>query len=761
MKVGITDVSLSSPSPPDTPRPVQRRGLSSSRFPVIPSTGGDSGSEMRSPGFQRPPPIPSKSHFRVPSTQSTAAQKAALRRPGIAPHINGSERIRSNSESILQQGTVMRNNKRLGVLQRKNGLGTLGEEPTSMRHSHYRGASDGSAMRNGVINGDTGILSPRSPGGRKRPRAGFVQRLSSLPEHKRVSVRENPVLKGVKGVLYALHVVHPHISTLINVVKANNARQEESESEGDTTDPPAGRRDKRNSLELVLNDAGTHLDRLNEDLTVYHASRANWTPDMSQKLKAGCQNCTTAYCQALAQLRSNIPKLVANADARYVRTLMMMVCNSIIEARNACTYFERDLSTAGEEKKRIFKANGQPQVRGQARPPMIHHPTAIHHPATSTPNLPKLRPQPMNRMRSDTAFQHVDKQQIPFSQTTVPLYTTARSRSNSRTNTLTNSSVPSSFSNTPRSGESFASLGTPMSAVSGYTNNSTLRTLNTEPQEEMLFERIFHQLSEACDMSLRVVPMLQNHATHWRERVRHPNPPSSDMSILFNNIRLRCIACVHSSDALKSRLSGMNVSQLSALRLQRDFWALCQTFLSSFFELIQEMRHAKSNEVCPRNIREALRPIKDLLQISSKLVKASPWGALVGMDPMQIMTVSAPVSVADPIPPTPTTSHHHVDSGYQSTGSVSYAQSQPYIDTGTIRHHHPTASELSFTANHAMALPPTPLSAALGPAAQATVPTTPASAYSNSFFDGDVFQRADSLLMTGPPGYYTSRRERV
>jgi hypothetical protein len=43
-------------------------------------------------------------------------------------------------------------------------------------------------------------------------------------------------------------------------------------------------------------------------------------------------------------------------------------------------------------------------------------------------------------------------------------------------------------------------------------------------------------------------------------------------------------------------------------------------------------------------------------------------------------------------------------------------------------------------------LPATPLSAALGPAAQATVPTTPASAYTDQFFAGNVFQRADSLL---------------
>jgi hypothetical protein len=65
-------------------------------------------------------------------------------------------------------------------------------------------------------------------------------------------------------------------------------------------------------------------------------------------------------------------------------------------------------------------------------------------------------------------------------------------------------------------------------------------------------------------------------------------------------------------------------------------------------------------------------------------------------------------------------------------------------------------------------LPPTPLSAALGPAAQATVPlatastttTTTASASRNGLFSGNVFERADSLLsapsrsmtLVGTPG---------
>jgi len=43
-------------------------------------------------------------------------------------------------------------------------------------------------------------------------------------------------------------------------------------------------------------------------------------------------------------------------------------------------------------------------------------------------------------------------------------------------------------------------------------------------------------------------------------------------------------------------------------------------------------------------------------------------------------------------------------------------------------------------------LPMTPQTAALGPAVQATVPSTPQSASFNAMFNGNVFERADTLL---------------
>lgn len=64
-----------------------------------------------------------------------------------------------------------------------------------------------------------------------------------------------------------------------------------------------------------------------------------------------------------------------------------------------------------------------------------------------------------------------------------------------------------------------------------------------------------------------------------------------------------------------------------------------------------------------------------------------------------------------------------------------------------------SASVSSGASPSSAQMPATPLSAALGTAVQATVPSTPASLYGDSFFKGDVFQRADSLLsMPQAPG---------
>jgi len=107
---------------------------------------------------------------------------------------------------------------------------------------------------------------------------------------------------------------------------------------------------------------------------------------------------------------------------------------------------------------------------------------------------------------------------------------------------------------------------------------------------------------------------------------------------------------------------------------------------------------------------------------AGRLIEASPWSYLADMS-----TTHPPPIYG---PPLQTQNGHH-----------NLAVSGSFLSSASS-----VGGFASSTSPQSVPLPATPLSAALGPAAQATVPSTPASAYSDRFFAGDVFQRADTLL---------------
>ena len=98
----------------ETPRPMKR--VMSGRFPI--KVNGTDVPDLRSPALPRPPPIPSRSHYRGLSQQNTA-----LRRPGVMPLTigNANERLRSNSESLLQatRDRSSDRSRRMGIVSKK------------------------------------------------------------------------------------------------------------------------------------------------------------------------------------------------------------------------------------------------------------------------------------------------------------------------------------------------------------------------------------------------------------------------------------------------------------------------------------------------------------------------------------------------------------------------------------------------------------------------------------------------------------------
>lgn len=679
----------------DTPKPV-RRGMSS-RFPVIPSTG-DSSSDSRPPSRSRAPPIPTRSHYRIASGQG-AYHRGFSQRPGVNPVAGASERNRSNSEGILQASAAARN-KRMGVVNRKHtDLGTL-DETQPYRNSHLRGLSHGSLLRTRppAVASVSSPSNPSSPRERRRPKDGFVKRMSSLPEHKGEGETAEPVIESAKGILFALFQIQFHVSSLISVIKRGDSR--------------------RNSLEIVFYNACTHVDRLNEALENAEKAESN-DPDARRLsddgVKRECETCIMAYTHVGSQLRNNVDKIVANGDSRYVRSLMLTIYGGLVELRNACVI----LGVPLQDRERL-PAAGRTSVP-ESRKGVSG--TSYFSGATVTPT--REQPIPTRRLRGDTTIQHPQPVSAGPSQPTsnyqsavsspvfasTPVNYGSRSRSSSRSNVI-NTSVPSSLA-TPRSGEGFPPI--PSSVVPRIN----LLTGLDEIEEERIFERIFHQLTAAYTAALQALPLARRQFLRCLE-VAEQSRESEGIQLLWNNLIRRSRMCMEASEALGQRLSNMRVKEPGGgMRNHREFWQLCKTFMQSFVDLVTDMREVRSMQLLPPDIIMVLRPVQKSSREAGRLIDASPWAYLADMP-----SASVPGNIYGP----PLHGHH---SQHQANSSMS-AQSMP--------------------------LPATPLSTALGPAAQATVPSTPASAYSDKFFEGDVFQRADSLLSMPKQAPFFSRR---
>jgi hypothetical protein len=254
-----------------------------------------------------------------------------------------------------------------------------------------------------------------------------------------------------------------------------------------------------------------------------------------------------------------------------------------------------------------------------------------------------------------------------------------------------------------------------------------------EIEEERIFEKIFYQLTTAYTAALQALPVARRHFARNLE-VAEQNREFEDIQMLWNNLIHRCRVCLEVSEALGLRLSNMKVKEPGGgMRNQREFWQLCKAFMQSFVELVTDMREVRSMHLLPSEVIVILRPVQKASREAGRLIEASPWSYLADMAPG-----NGPPAIYGP--PLPSQTSH---------------QQQQQQHHHHHQQHHP---QLITSMSPSVALPATPLSAALGPAAQATVPSTPASAYSDKFFEGDVFQRADSLLSMPNQAPFFSRR---
>lgn len=671
-----------------TPRAPKR--TLSSRFPVRPSNSesestSDINMTIRSPGFAKPP-IPARSHYRVTSGQYEGNLNAALRRPGLAPLSNGNERNRSNSESILE-ATQQNRSKRMGMVPRKQSDLVPVDEGANRNSFHSRGQSDGSALSDryhkSARNAEFNVTSPLR---NERQQGMFVRRLSSLPEQKRESTVPDRIVEGAKGVMYSLHLVHPHLSTWIPVVKERTIKN-------------------KPGLEKIYRHASNQfkvLDLALHELESQVKIKGGRSP-RNIKFLSACEDIMTTYQQLGEYLLGNISRLVSGGDQRYVRTLVLLLYGSVIEERNAICNF---ISAAAEPK--------APKP-GRAQILAIQEETQQLRDRSVTPT--KQRPNPERRLRNGISKQPpvmINAFSPPTGvHTAIPLNVNGRSRSNSRTGPFFHSNASSGV-NTPRSGDSFmfsgySGYGTPR--IRSRSNSAlghhvqTVAEVADNPEHDAIFEKIFNVLFHCVEHCQRIIPLCLQQFTSCLD-VAHMSFTSQKIHLLWSTLISRCQVCLETSGAMQNRLSTMKLHDPD-VRLSKDFWRLCSKLCLSLEKFMYGVREARLLSLISMELLKVIHPLQKSFSETGRCIKSSPWEPLTRENKEQ-----------------------------------QQQQQQQQNHDGSYRHR---ARAESGNSPYATNVPATPLSAALGPAAQATVPTS--AAFDRSFA-GDVFQRADELLRT-------------
>ncbi|KAI1388686.1 putative cell morphogenesis protein Sog2 [Hypoxylon trugodes] len=621
----------------ETPRMPIRRVVSG-RFPI--RVNGSDVSDMRSPAVLRPPPIPSRSHARGLSQQSTA-----IRRPGVMPLTigNPNERVRSNSETLLQASRAERSSdrhRRMGIVSKKaTELGTLEEGQTNNRFSHYRGLSHGSSMTGNLNPNGAVVISPNSPAEPLLNRPNYVRRLSVLPEQRRESRIFDPIIESAKGILYAIFQIHPMIQLFTRLT-----------NDGTT---------KRSSLEIVFYNTNFHIEQLEQEIQKHEFATENgpYTPRENENVQRAVLTLINAYSHICSLLMNNMNTIVDNGDPRYIRTMMMLLYHSIMELR----------ITANE----ISGGTTQPAYNNGYHRPAIEDTIRAHSRESSM--TPTIERPGLNGRPRPGAFVHNPSNLRVATDMNVP-YINGTGR------------MAQVTSATPRSGESFAS------------SNGDPRFPADFTADERLFEKIFLSLQKSSDLVMRILPSINQQFVVYKRNAE--NQRASDRIIhCWKGLVARCSIAIADTERLKDRLSLIKLKE-PGVRTDPLFWSLCKSFIDSWAEFGSRLKSSMDQVSFALDIRTRLRPIQIGVKETNQLIMASPWAYLL-----------------------------------RHAGNI-----------GEMPNHY---SPNHYSSNSAVSLPMTPQSAALGPAVQATVPSTPQSAHFDNVFNGNVFQRADTLINMG------------
>ncbi|KAK4242212.1 RAM signaling pathway protein-domain-containing protein [Achaetomium macrosporum] len=575
----------------ETPRPTIKR-VFSGRFPI--KVNGSEVADLRSPAAPRPPPIPTRSHYR-----GLSQQNAAQRRPGVMPLIigNPNERVRSNSETIFQTSSRERSesrSRRMGIVSKRSELSTLEEIDVNNRFSHYRGLSHGSAMQgNGAA---TQAKSPNdgSPAEPALQRPVYIRRLSVLPERRRESKVFDPVLEAAKGILYSIFQIHPMIQTLVGLTNDGTSR--------------------RSNLEIVVYNTNAHVEQLELEIQRHEqAADDGYGQKENENVQRACLTLINAYQHVCSLVMSNVDLFLDNGDPRYIRTLLTQLYNSVMELRVTCSQIAPD-------------ANSRP-APSFARPDLGEtiKPHSRENSATPTIDRVLANGRPRNGM-----FVYNPSNLRVTTDVSMP-YVNGFSRS---------AMVGAA---TPRSGESFASTST-----TGARNLSADFT-----EEDRIFERIFLSLQKTTELVMRVLPTMRTQFMSSMRAAAAQRSPDHQVQC-WKALVAKCTTSIQQTEVLKGKLSSIKLKE-PGIRTQSSFWRLCNSFVDSWYVLIKKIMQLQNDIQLPVDTKSRLRPIQRSMKETCDLMMSSPWSYFLrhpGAEPIT-SPYSTQSSTPVPLPMTP------------------------------------------------------------------------------------------------------------
>lgn len=233
---------------------------------------------------------------------------------------------------------------------------------------------------------------------------------------------------------------------------------------------------------------------------------------------------------------------------------------------------------------------------------------------------------------------------------------------------------PGNGSATPRSGDNFHHHM--------VSHNNTMKQQPVDSEEERQFEKIYLNLQHVCALADQILPNCRLDFYARREgAARSMQATAARAWTLALN---RCDSVLNALDQLKRRLAKITLKD-PALRNSRDFWHLCDVF-------VRVSPHPLSLPACIKRLRRLLTcHQQSWFDLGSEMKNLGNQGLDIGAIKVMMRPVQKAVKEVG----------HFIDHSPVYKGAL---RGQPVMPPP---------------------MPPTPLSAALGPAAQATIPSTP------------------------------------